>query len=206
MQLENHSRFANLSNADLLIMLCGSAGRTLAKQPLTELFGFKKPCQDSLFANEDRVPYLAHPQIAAAKELFVRAMHADMEQSSIELSSPEAVQAFLCGRLGGLEYEVFWCLFLDSQNRLISAEELFRGTLSQTAVYPREVVKAALRNNAHSVLFCHNHPSGCAKQSAADEMLTRSLKDALATVDVKVLDHFIVAANKIVSFAKQGLL
>jgi DNA repair protein RadC len=101
---------------------------------------------------------------------------------------------------------VFWCLFLDAQNRLIAADELFRGTLSQTSVYPREVVKQALAYNANAVIFAHNHPSGVAEPSRCDETLTRTLKQTLALVDTKVLDHFIVTGATAVSFAERGLL
>lgn len=97
-------------------------------------------------------------------------------------------------------------LFLDAQNRVLAQEELFSGTLTQTSVYPREVVKRALHHNAASVIFAHNHPSGVAQQSRADELLTTSLKQALALVDIRVLDHFIVAGNSTLSFAEQGLL
>lgn len=123
------------------------------------------------------------------------------------ISTPGAVRAFLVLSLAGLEHEAFMGLFLDAQNRLIEARELFRGTLTQTSVYPREVVKAALSLNAAAVLFAHNHPSGCAEPSNADELLTCSLKSALALVDVKVLDHFIVAGcASPMSFAERGLL
>jgi DNA repair protein RadC len=97
-------------------------------------------------------------------------------------------------------------LFLDAQNRVIDSEELFRGTLTQTSVYPREVVKRALRFNAGAVIFAHNHPSGVAEASRADELLTLSLKQALALVDIKVLDHFVVGGNVVMSFAEKGLL
>lgn len=97
-------------------------------------------------------------------------------------------------------------LFLDAQNRLNAAEELFSGTLTQTSVYPREVIKRAMHHNAASVILAHNHPSGVAQQSAADELLTQQLKQALALVDVRVLDHFIVAGNQTLSFAERGLL
>ena len=104
------------------------------------------------------------------------------------------------------EHEAFVVLLLDAQHRVIACEELFRGTLTQTSVYPREVVKAALRANAAAVIFAHNHPSGVADPSHADEILTRSLKQALALVDVNVLDHFIVAGSRTMSFAERGLL
>jgi len=122
------------------------------------------------------------------------------------LTSPQAVRDYLRLRIASLEHEVFVCLFLDAQHRLIAAEELFRGTLSQTSVYPREVVKAALRHNAAAVIFAHNHPSRLAEPSRADELLTQALKQALTLVDIKTLDHFVVGANATISFAERGLL
>jgi DNA repair protein RadC len=116
------------------------------------------------------------------------------------------VRDFLCLKLASLPYEVFMVLFLDAQNKLISADELFRGSLTQTSVYPREVVKHALQHNAASVILAHNHPSGLAQQSQADELITQQLKQALALIDVRVLDHFIVAGNATFSFAERGLL
>jgi len=114
---------------------------------------------------------------------------------------------FLRLHLAGLDHEVFFALWLDAQNRLIAAEELFRGTLTQTSVYPREVVKRALAHNAAAVVLAHNHPSGVAEPSAADGLLTRELKQALALVDVRVLDHFIVTGQaQPLSFAERGLL
>jgi DNA repair protein RadC len=105
-----------------------------------------------------------------------------------------------------LPHEIFVVLFLDSQHRLIAADEMFRGTLAQTSVYPREIVKAALDRNAAAVIFAHNHPSGVAEPSRADELLTQALKQALALVDIRTLDHFVVAGNRVVSFAERGLL
>lgn len=122
------------------------------------------------------------------------------------LDSPKVVRDFLCMQLGALEHEVFAALFVDAQNRLIAYEELFRGTLTQASVYPREVVKEALRLNALSVILVHNHPSGSAEPSRADEVLTQRLKEALGVVDVRVLDHFVVAGDATVSFAERGLL
>lgn len=123
------------------------------------------------------------------------------------LQSPGQVRAFLMLQLAEQEREVFAALFLNSQNQLIEYRELFRGTLTQTSIYPREVVKTALRLNAGAVLFAHNHPSGMNEPSHADEVLTQSLKSALAVVDVKVLDHFIVAGRGApLSFAERGLL
>ena len=124
----------------------------------------------------------------------------------VELSSPTATKDYLRLRMGELEHEVFSVLFLDAQNRLIEVEEMFRGTVTQTSVYPREVVKAALRHNAVAVILAHNHPSGRTDPSRADEHLTQTLKSSLALVDVRVLDHFIVGGAEIMSFAERGLL
>ena len=123
------------------------------------------------------------------------------------LSSPGQVRAYLMLRLGELEREAFTCMLLDAQNRLIVAVELFHGTLTQTSVHPREVVKLALAHNAAGAILAHNHPSGVAEPSLADEAITRALMQALALVDVKLLDHFIVAGRaEPISFAEKGLL
>ena len=126
--------------------------------------------------------------------------------SGTSLTSPGAVRDYLRLALSSREHEVFVCLWLDAQHRVISCQEAFRGTLTQTSVYPREIVKSALAANAAAVIFAHNHPSGIAEPSRADEALTQSLKHSLALVDVKVLDHFIVAGTQAISFAERGLL
>ena len=123
-----------------------------------------------------------------------------------QLSSPESVRDYLRMLLSGREHEVFVVVLLDAQHRVLHCEEMFRGTLTQTSVYPREVVKTALAANAASVIFAHNHPSGASEPSQADELLTRELKAALALVDVKVLDHFVIAGAQSLSFAERGLL
>lgn len=145
-------------------------------------------------------------QLVATLELARRGLRAEL-RSRPGLSSPGAVRDWLRLTLAPLQREVFVALWLDAQHRLIADEELFRGTLTQTSVYPREVVKRALERNAAAVILAHNHPSGVAEPSAADEQLTHSLKQALALVDVRVVDHFIVAgtANPL-SFAERGLL
>lgn len=144
-------------------------------------------------------------QLAAALELARRSLREELKAGAA-LTSPGAVRDYLRLALGAREYEVFVCLWLDAQHRVIAIEEPFRGTLTQTSVYPREIVKAALAANAAAVIFAHNHPSGVAQPSRADELLTRNLRDALALVDVKVLDHFIVAGAQAISFAERGLL
>lgn len=144
-------------------------------------------------------------KLLAAKELVRRSLAEELARGPM-FASPSAVKEFLSLSIGKEEHEVFVVLFLDAQHALIAAEEMFRGTLSQTSVYPREVVKAALRLNAGSVILAHNHPSGMAEPSRADEYLTQTLKAALALVDVRVLDHVIVAGQTTVSLAERGLL
>ena len=160
-----------------------------------------------LFCAEGSRAYALDPlmKLQAARELAARAITEDLQGRSC-LASPGAVRDLLKHELAGLPHEVFVCIQLDAQHRVIAIEELFRGTLTQTSVYPREVVKAALRANAAAVIFAHNHPSGTLQPSQADEHLTRNLKEALALVDVKVLDHFIVAGTGALSFAERGLL
>lgn len=146
-----------------------------------------------------------YAQLQAVFEMSRRALSEKIQEKDI-LSSPQQVRDYLRLTLANQRHEVFMVLFLDVQNRLIETEEMFRGSLTQTSVYPREVVKRALHYNAASVMFAHNHPSGVAKQSRADEMITNELKKALALVDVKMLDHFIVAGNQTLSFVEIGLL
>ena len=122
------------------------------------------------------------------------------------LDSPAATRNFLTVTLGAREYESFCCLFLDNRHRLIEFVELFRGTIDGASVHPREVVKEALRRNCAAVIFAHPHPSGVAEPSQADELITRCLREALALLDIRVLDHLIVAGGSVVSFAERGLL
>lgn len=144
-------------------------------------------------------------QLQAIFEMSRRALSEQLQQQDI-FKSPKQVRDYLCLTLGNEAREIFMVLFLDPQNRVQAQESLFEGTLTQANVYPREVVKRALHHNAASVIFAHNHPSGIAEPSRADENLTQALKSALALVDVRVLDHFIVAGNSIISFAERGLL
>jgi DNA repair protein RadC len=144
-------------------------------------------------------------QFEAAMELARRSIKETLRANPV-LTSPGAVRDYLRLAIGGRAHEVFVCIWLDAQHRVTAFEEPFRGTLTQTSVYPREIVKSALAANAAAVIFAHNHPSGAAQPSQADELLTRSLKEALALVDVKVLDHFIVAGGQALSFAERGLL
>jgi DNA repair protein RadC len=144
-------------------------------------------------------------ELATVAELARRSLCQEARRRDA-LASPQAVRDYLRLLLAARPYEVFVGIFLDSQNRLLAADELFRGTLAQTSVYPREVVKAALACNAAAMIFAHNHPSGVAEPSRADELLTQALKQALALVDIRTLDHFVVADGQLASFAERGLL
>ena len=140
-----------------------------------------------------------------ARELVKRWLDEELKRDCV-LNSPGAVRDCLRIHFAGRQHESFVVMFLDAQHRLIATHELFRGTLTQTSVYPREVVKAALRENAAAVILAHNHPSGIAEPSQADQHLTTALKSSLSLVDVRVLDHFIVAGVDVISFAERGLL
>ena len=201
-----------LSDAELLAIFLrvGVVGKTavdLARDLLTQ-FG----CLNGIFAATEHDLIQVHGigtskyvQLQAIFEMSRRALNEQLQQQDI-FKSPQQVRDYLVLKLGSLTKEVFLVLFLDTQNRLVATEEMFAGTLTQTSVYPREVVKRALHHNAAAVIFAHNHPSGIAQQSQADEMLTKQLKQALVLVDVRVLDHFIVAGNNTLSFSERGLL
>jgi DNA repair protein RadC len=146
-----------------------------------------------------------HQKCLVARELVKRWLCEEMKGSTVFASS-DVVRNYLRIHVAGREYESFVVLFLDAQNRLITFEEMFRGTLTQTSVYPREIVKTALRENAAGVIFSHNHPSGVPEPSRADESLTQTMKAALSLVDVRVLDHIIVGGSGTLSFADRGLL
>jgi DNA repair protein RadC len=155
----------------------------------------------TVFGNKADAP----EEIQVARELLTRFLHEEMKDGDA-MNSPQAVKDFLTLHFAGQQYESFVAIFLDAQHRVIKASELFRGTLTQTSVYPREIVKAALKHNCAAVIFAHNHPSGVCEPSQSDRMLTDALKQALALVDVRVLDHIIAAGNKTLSFAERGLI
>lgn len=202
---------ASLSDAELVAVLLrtGIAGKSavdLAREVIGEFGGLSGLLAAG--AAVQRVKGLGtakSAQFIAALELARRSIDERLKQGAA-LTSPGAVRDYLRLALASREHEVFVCIWLDAQHKAIGIEEPFRGTLTQTSVYPREIVKGALRTNAAAVIFAHNHPSGVAQPSQADELLTRNLKEALALVDVKVLDHFIVAGNQAISFAERGLL
>lgn len=203
---------AALSDAELLAIFLrvGVAGKSavdLARDLLRHFAGLTQ-----LF-NAGQAEFSAFPgmgpakyaQLQAVLEMARRALGEDMKRSDA-LNSPGAVRDYLRLLLGGRNHEVFMALFLDAQNRVVASEELFRGTLTQTSVYPREVVIRALHHNAAGIILAHNHPSGVAEPSQADRWLTEQLKTALGLVDVKVIDHFIVAGSRGVSFCERGWL
>ena len=146
-----------------------------------------------------------HQLLGLAKELLLRDLQRDLSEAPM-MDRPQSLRDWLKLRFSGLDHEVFLVVFLDTQHRLLDAEVMFRGTLAQTTVYPREVVKAALARNAAAVAFAHNHPSGEPEPSRSDEALTATLKSALMLVDVRVIDHFVVAGNQFLSMAERGLI
>lgn len=195
----------NCSTPDLLSVLVGNEmAKKLSQVPLSVLFGMRANRHEMVCENEAQ--YVPAPIISAAKELFARALEEDISIHPISFNSPNVVKDYLRLVLGGRQQEVFLVLFLDAQHRLIAAEELFHGTLTQTSVYPREVVKRALIHNAAAVMLSHNHPSGLAEPSSADRSLTEALKQALGLVDVRVLDHIVIGEQEALSFAERGLI
>lgn len=203
---------ARLSDAELLALclrsgIAGTSAVMLARELLARFGGLRGLLSaDPGALREVRGLGVAKAaQLAAILEIARRCLAEELVAGPA-LGAPAAVRDYLRLSLGSRPHEVFVALFLDAQHRVLRIEELFRGTLTQTSVYPREVVKAALSANAAAVILAHNHPSGVAQPSRADELLTRQLRDALALVDVKLLDHFVVVADHALSFAEQGLI
>ena len=201
-----------LSNAELLALLLrsGLPGKNVLQlaEELAQRFGGLSGLLHARAEDLKSIKGLGpakRAEIVAVLELSRRAL-AEQLQAKPLFASPGAVRDYLQLQLGAHAHEVFAVLFLDSQHRLIKLEEMFRGTLSQTSVYPREVVQRALSLNACSVVLAHNHPSGDTQPSRADEVLTQTLKAALALVDVRVLDHFIVTRDQARSMAVMGLV
>ena len=191
--------FSNLSHAELVAELISVTSSL--------------PCADALRVDDTVPAYSARKSVAlalarklgAARELLLRDLKAQMCRGPV-MDSPQAIRDWLRLYCAGLEHEVFLVLYLNAQHALIEAVQISRGTLTQTSVYPREVVKGALEHNAAALVLAHNHPTGHAEPSRADEFLTQTLKTALALVDVRVLDHFVVGGDRSTSFAERGLL
>lgn len=203
---------AAVSDAELLAIflrtgVTGKSAVDLAREllqrfgSLTDLFA----AGEKDFCNVRGMGQAKYVQLQAVLEMARRALREQMEVGDA-LNAPGAVRDYLQLLLRGRQQEVFMAIFLDAQHRVTAAEELFSGTLTQTSVYPREVVKRALHHNAAAVLFAHNHPSGVAEPSQSDQALTDALKQSLSLVDVRVLDHFIVAGGGCLSFAERGLV
>jgi DNA repair protein RadC len=202
----------SLSNAELLAVLFGTGSRggtavDLAHQLLAR-FG---SLRELLCADRERA--LAGPGLGPARYCMLQAAlelsrrhYGETLKAGPALDSPDGARSFLLAQLRDRPYEVFCCLHLDTRHRLIAFEELFRGTLDGASVHPREVVKQALARNAAAVILAHNHPSGVAEPSHADELITQRLRDALGLVDVRVLDHIIVGDGRCMSFAERGLI
>jgi DNA repair protein RadC len=203
---------AALSDPELLAIflrtgITGKNAVELARELLTYFGSLTKLCTADLhtFRQLPGMGPAKFAQLQAVMEMARRALAEELKSGDI-MESPQSVRNYLRLSLGGKPHEVFVGIFLDARHRTISAEELFRGTLTQASVYPREVVKRALFHNAAAIIFAHNHPSGVAEPSKADEMLTQSLKQALALIDIRVLDHFIIGSEEVVSFAERGLI
>ncbi len=203
---------AYLSDAELLALflrtgMVGKSAVDLARELLTRFDSLTGlfAANQTAFCQVPGMGPAKYAQLQAVLEMARRALAEELK-SGDAMNSPKSVRDYLRLSLEGKKHEIFVGIFLDAQNRAIAAEELFNGTLTQTSVYPREVVKRALHHNAAAMIFAHNHPSGVAEPSQADEILTQSLKQALALVDVKVLDHFIVGGGTAMSFAERGLI
>jgi DNA repair protein RadC len=203
---------AALSDAELLAILLrtgtrGSSALDLARDVLKSFRGLRK------FIAADRRRFWAVPglgtarfaELQAAVEISRRQLTESLKAGP-SLASPRATCDFLSAKLRDLEHEVFCCLYLDKRHRLIEYEELFRGTIDGASVHPREIVKLALQRNSAAVIVAHNHPSGIAEPSQADEFITQRVKEALGLVDIRLLDHIIVGDGMIVSLAERGLL
>ncbi len=201
-----------LSDAELLAIFLrtGTAGKTaidMARE-LLQKFGGLRPllqAEQSSFCQAHGLGPAKYAQLQAVLEMSQRQL-AESLQRGQTLSSPQDTMQYLQARMRDYQHEVFCGLFLDNRHRVLAFEELFRGSINQAAVYPREIVKRALHHNAAAIILAHNHPSGVAEPSAADQSLTRQLQDALALVEVRVLDHLVVGEAEVVSFCEQGLL
>ena len=203
---------AALSDAELLAILLrtGTAGHSaldLARDVLKHFQSLRKLFASDLrrFCAEPGLGPARFAELQAAAEIARRQLSETL-RAGPSLNSPRATRDFLTARLRDLEHEVFCCLFLDKRHRLIQFEEMFRGTIDGASVHPREIVKIALQRNSAAIIIAHNHPSGVAEPSQADELITQRVKEALALVDIRLLDHIIVGDGHCVSLAERGLI
>ena len=201
-----------LTDAELLAIflrtgVTGKSAVDLAREMLTELRGFQGlfSADEARFCAIKGLGRAKFAQLQAVLEMSRRYTRNEMQRGDV-LTSPDATRAFLKAQLYGNPGEVFACLFLDNRHRVLKYEALFHGTIDGASVHPREVVRRALEINAAAVIFAHNHPSGVAEPSQADLRITQRLKDALALVDVRVLDHFIIGDGAGTSMAERGLI
>ena len=199
-----------LSDAELLAIflrtgVTGLSAVDLARN-LLDGFGGLRPllqADQSSFCSHKGLGSAKFAQLQAVLEMARRHLAASLQRGD-KLSSPDNTRQYLLSQLRDRQHEVFACLYLDNQHRVIAFDELFRGTIDGASVYPREVVKAALKRNAAALIFAHNHPSGVAEPSQSDRSLTTRLIDALRLVDIRVLDHFVIGDGEVVSFAERG--
>jgi DNA repair protein RadC len=203
---------AALSDAEILAILLrsGTRGRSaldLARAALATFGSLRQliAADRARFCAEVGLGLARYAELQAAAEISRRQLSQSLRAGPL-LASPKATRDFLSARLRDLEHEVFCCLYLDKRHRLIQFEELFRGTIDGASVHPREIVKLALQRNAAAVIVAHNHPSGVAEPSQADELITQRVKEALGLVDIRLLDHIIVGDGASVSLAERGLV
>lgn len=203
---------AVLSDAEILAIFLstGVGGKTavdLARELLVQFGDLRQliDADENTFCTIKGIGRAKYVRIQAAIELGRRYLKTGLSRSSV-LNNPHDTGLYLQARLSGYQHEVFACLFLDTKHRIICFEELFNGTIDSASIYPREVVKRALKHNAAAIIFAHNHPSGVAEPSQADHHITRKLNQALSVFDIRVLDHFIVGDNYVVSLAERGML
>lgn len=201
-----------LTDAELLAIFLrtgvpGKSAVTLARELLDEFGSLRAllEAEQQQFCRSNGLGKAKYAQLQAVLEM-ARRHFCEILQRGDALTSPDITRAFLSAQLRGYSYEVFACLFLDNQHRVIKLEELFRGTIDSANVYPREVAKRVLHHNAAAVIFAHNHPSGVSEPSQADRQITDRLKQALGLFDIRVLDHFIIGDGPPYSFAEHGLL
>ena len=202
----NHKKAAELLAIFLRTGCKGFTAVDLARQLLDNFGGLKPLMQANQieFCLHKGLGNAKYAQLQAVLEMAKRHLYEQLSRGDA-LCSPTQTRHYLAAQLGSFPHEVFACLFLDNRNRVLSFEKMFFGTIDGASVYPREVVRMALKKNAAAVIFAHNHPSGVAEPSQADEQITQRLKEALALVDIRVLDHLIVG-DEVVSFAERGLL
>jgi DNA repair protein RadC len=203
---------AALSDAELLAILLrtGTSGRSavdVARQVLDDFRSLRKliAADRKRFCSVPGLGLARYAELQAAIEISRRQLAESLKAGPL-LASPRATRDFLTAKLRDLEHEVFCCLYLDKRHRLVHFEEMFRGTIDGASVHPREVVKHALQRNAAAVIVAHNHPSGVAEPSQADELITQRIKEALALVDIRLLDHIIVGDGVSVSLAERGVI